>query len=266
MSLTPRRALQNNALLVELLKDSPIHRDGAKRRRVEKVLKDLEDDVSPERPIASVRTAGKRLRSASSSDAEDDRSKVSKDATDSPIADSDHEMDVLEEDALSARGLSGTGYIGRESPVHWLQTLQDKIEVLENELPRSGRSSITTSIDGSAGQHDQRITSSRGGTFTRSYFYLNSTEIEIDVQDPHAIPPEETATRLFECFQVAAHSPFRILNRTFAAQVRSFYFGMQSGSRTNVSARWKACLNLVFAIGARYASLLKEDWHTNSEA
>lgn len=265
--LTKNRALQRNQILTDLLRDSPIHHDKVKRKRVDKALKDVETDSPPGMPTTSANSAGKRTRRDSSSVEDDEISMVSEEALVVASAGCYEDLDFLEEGLLHNREISGTGYVGRESPVHWLQSLQERLSKSETGRSRvpagSGEVTGEDSEEPPNAFAERRKTISRSENFTKSYYYLDSIDIDVEVGDPHVVPSVETAQRLFGYYREVVHNPFRILGDAFVSQLRTFYFVIQSGGMLPVCAKWKACLNLVFAIGARYSHLIGDEWQAD---
>jgi hypothetical protein len=57
------------------------------------------------------------------------------------------------------------------------------------------------------------------------------------------------------------HPTFPILNRrVFEEQFRTYFRAVRNGSPPRLSAKWQMILNLVFAIGAKYAHLVNAEW------
>lgn len=86
-------------------------------------------------------------------------------------------------------------------------------------------------------------------------FYLDSDSVEIDATvDPYEMPSLETANRLFECYVEAVQCWLPIIPTAFESQLRNCYERPYP-----IPGKWKAILNLVFAIGARYTDLTKNE-------
>ncbi|KAF7455248.1 fungal specific transcription factor domain containing protein [Pyrenophora tritici-repentis] len=99
-------------------------------------------------------------------------------------------------------------------------------------------------------------------SFTGYYFYLDHIHIDIDIENPHILPTAQTAIMLFDYYSQAVHRPFKILDEVYENQLRAF-FNRDRGYTVNVCPKWKATLNLVFAIGARYSHLIGADWRAD---
>lgn len=77
-----------------------------------------------------------------------------------------------------------------------------------------------------------------------------------DVQ-PYQLPPRATADSLLACYLECVHPAFPILGKTtFLKQYQAFY----DNTNLNPGPRWLAILNLIFALGSRYSSLVQADW------
>jgi hypothetical protein len=181
---------------------------------------------------------------------------------------SDDDRDYLEEDLLDDQGSTGTGYLGRNSQVQWMRTLQRKLDhSKDNDEPYAPPShdSWEASAKRTEALDARRKEPGNNGPLSDYYFYLDDQElVEIDQVDPHTIPPAETATRLFEFYQRAVHGPFRILDYQFEDQLGTYYEVTQAGGMMDVDPKWSAILNLVFAIGARYSHLVGADWQADN--
>lgn len=235
------------------------------RKKIDDTLKNLGDDVIA--PLLT-KSLGKRTKQGSSSDEEDEKSLNSEDAQIPTLADADERSELLE-DSGHYRPTSGLGYLGSNSPVQWLQSLQNRIKPPGVETSgssyRSSAASVETSDKRSNVHHAGQRTSVRSGHFEEFNFYLDNTSIDIEIDDLDVLPPAETAMKLLEMYQQAVHNPFRILSDTFEGQVRKYYDAiMQTGGTLDVDSKWKAILNLVFAIGARYSYLAHNEWHADS--
>jgi hypothetical protein len=94
----------------------------------------------------------------------------------------------------------------------------------------------------------------------QSYLYIDKTKIDIaDNIDPDIIPPVDVAGQLYKLYQEAVHTPFCILDSQFEEQFWTYYRTAQPGAPMNTCPRWKAILNLVFAIGARFSHLINAE-------
>ncbi|PZD23065.1 fungal specific transcription factor domain containing protein, partial [Pyrenophora tritici-repentis] len=268
-------AIRKNQLLIQLLINISGQLDDETKKRVEDTLASFEDDTPPpplSRPPVS---QNKRPRQVSSPQYNDDAmSPTSADGGEAHVSasvGSNGDLDFIQKDLLQNNDAdSAVGYLGRNSQVQWLRALKIKVEQPEDEP-----SGISYGPPGDTGEAfnkraealhaRQEKSESRGvhqRSFTSYYFYLDRTNIEIDIDDPHIIPSAQTAERLFEYYKKAVHSPFKILDDIFEAQLQMF-FSEQHGFTFHVSSKWKAIMNLIFAIGARYSYLVDAGWRAD---
>jgi hypothetical protein len=233
-----------------------------------KKVDDVLQRLGHESPAESPSAPSKSMYRPSSSDVMDhDVQGLDDTLTSTSITNDDH--DYLEEDLFDDQGSTGTGYLGRNSQVQWMRTLQRKLDDSKDEssdepyAPPS-HDSWEASAKRSEALHARQNEPGNSGSLSEYYFYLDNQEmVEIDQVDPHTIPPAETATRLFDFYQKAVHGPFRILDDQFEEQLGTYYQVTQAGGMMNVDPKWSAILNLVFAIGARYSHLVDADWQAD---
>jgi len=261
--LTRHRALDKSELLTALLKDLRLSLDGEPAKTVDHVLQQFEQDTPPIMSPTSSRFMEKRPKSSSAEYEHDipppDESHVS------ASVGSDEDLDFLEEDLLDDDGSSEAVYMGRNSQVQWMRTLQRKLNQPSDEPDKSSYAPPEDSEEATRARaealHKRQKESGQKGPLSDYYFYLDKESLhEFEDVEPHAVPPAETAQKLFEAFQLAVHYPFQILDDEFKDQLHSYYRILQAGGTVNLDARWNAVLNLVFAIGARFSHLVGADW------
>lgn len=96
---------------------------------------------------------------------------------------------------------------------------------------------------------------------TDATFYLDSENIELDVVvNPYELPDPDIAEQLLDCYMDTVHSTFSIVPRSFEDQVRRFISSLRQSRAFQVPDRWRALLNLIFAIGAKYSHLSRKEW------
>jgi hypothetical protein len=231
------------------------------------VLQQFEPHAPPSTTSTLTTASTEHRPRSSSNDIEPDR-KAPNEFHVSASAGSVEDLDFLDEDLLEAQGPGGTGFLGRNSQVQWMRALERKLEQPEDEShdflyapPGDSEEAINKRAEA---LHQRRQRSSDTGRLVDYYFYLDNNKIDhVENVDPHVIPPPKTAEKLFASYQVAVHTPFRVLEDDFEAQLRTFYQMDQHDVATNVSAQWKAVLNLAFAIGARFSHLVGADWQAD---
>ena len=250
--------------------------DEASQKRIEETLASFEDDTPPPPPPTPALSRGKRARRASSSHANDDaRSTTSAEGGEAHVSasvGSNEDLNFVQEDILRTEDADNTGYVGRNSQVQWLRSLETKIEHPEREssdLPYGPPGAEGDAFNQRAKalrgrqQHGDNRQSPDNDQFVGYYFYLDKSNIDIDIGDPHVIPFADTADRLFEYYKAVVHSPFPILGDIFEHQLHAFFTRDQSSATLVVCPKWKAVMNLVFAIGARYSHLIGAEWRAD---
>ncbi|KAF2830575.1 hypothetical protein CC86DRAFT_315963 [Ophiobolus disseminans] len=261
-----REALNKNELLIALLKEIKGSLSGEHAKTVNEVLQQYEHDTPPDTPALLSRYMEQRPRS--SSDDMDHDSLAPDETQVSASVGSNEDLDFLEEDLLDHQGRDETGFLGRNSQVQWMRTLQRKLDLPTGEpsdLPYAppGDSEHAFSKRSEA-LHQRQKESGNTGPLSDYYFYLDNENIDaMDQVEPHSLPPLETASALFANYKSTVQEPFRILDDEFEAQLYKYYEIVQSGATMTVDAKWKAVLNLVLAIGARYSHLVGADWQAD---
>lgn len=275
LHLICKSAQRKSHALTALLIDISSQLDDESKKRVEDTLASFEDDTLP-RPATPALLHGKRARRASSPHAHDDAlSTTSADGGEAHVSasvGSNEDLDFVQEDILRTDEAENTGYMGRNSHVQWLRALETKIEQPEGEP-----SDLPYGPPGAAGDaFNQRAEALRGrqrhndnryppdqDQSSGYYFYLDKSNIDIDIGDPHVVPSADTAESLFEYYKAVVHSPFPILDDIFEAQLQMFFTRDQGSPKLVVCPKWKAVMNLVFAISARYSHLIGAEWRAD---
>jgi hypothetical protein len=261
--------------LTELLIDLSSELDDESKKKVHATLASFDEGTPPPAPT-HVQSHGKRARKASASHVTDDAQSVTSadggEAHVSASVGSNEDLDFVQEDILNTDEAENTGYMGRNSQIQWLRALETKIEQPEGEppdMPYGPPGATGEAFNQRAQALHARQRHSHGrqppdqDQFAGYYFYLDKSNINIDVGDPHIIPSADVADRLFAYYKAVVHSPFLILDDEFEAQLR-VYFSRDQGSPTLfVFPKWKAVMNLVFAIGARYSHLIGAEWRAD---
>jgi hypothetical protein len=146
--------------------------------------------------------------------------------------------DRVEEDLNRSEDSRSTGFIGKCSPIYWMQELENDFE------QRQPQSEGPQELENKVPLH------------AVNYHLDDLSILPLGPVNAHAMPPPELAEQLFESYLTTVHPSFPILNRTlFRAQFRTFIDdGVRPGDK------WLAILNIIFAIGARYAHLVDAPW------
>ncbi|KAE8307899.1 fungal-specific transcription factor domain-containing protein [Aspergillus transmontanensis] len=162
-----------------------------------------------------------------------------------------HIADHTEEDFNRDDFTRATGFIGKSSEISWLQMLSKYVN--------SGCEVChpTSDIPSPA------LTSSCDGPIASSNYHLDDFDMPtVERLDTSELPSKDTATKLFNAYLSSVHPSFPIIGiSTFASQFQAFFHNpsLKPGNK------WLAILNLIFAIGARYAHLTNAEWRRDED-
>jgi hypothetical protein len=185
---------------------------------------------------------------------------------------SNDDLDFVQEDLLRANETESAGFMGRNSQAQWLRALEAKVEQPENEPsymeygPPGASAEAFSRRAEALHERQERFghTQANQNSATSYYFYLDKTNIEIDLGDPNIVPSASIAQRLFGYYKNAVHSPFKLIDNEFEKQLQVYFNVIESRTTVNVCPKWKAVMNLVFAIGARYSHLVRAEWRADN--
>ena len=181
-------------------------------------------------------------------------------------------LDHINEDFNRNEASRATGYMGKTSEVTWMQRLKRHARYdSENEDEGSSKpmpDSIQTSSPSGrqmSREHGPeplppRIEKNR--SITESTYYCDDLPVVIDSHiDPYDIPMRNIADFLLTSYLESVHPAFPILDKAKFVEQYQMFFG--NGGIDN-GQDWLAILNLIFAIGAKYAQLTHADIIGNS--
>jgi Fungal specific transcription factor domain len=176
-------------------------------------------------------------------------------------------VDRIEEDFNRSQGARTTGYMGKNSEVTWLQKLRQE-NTFGSPVGPASEAEFRNKTGGASPLFEKR---SPGSESTKTLpdafegfsahdlsYHLDDFSISIpEAIDRFEIPPRETADHLFNAYLESVHPSFPIIGKmTFSSQYRKF----MEGTSASPGERWLAILNMIFAIGARYAHLVQAEW------
>lgn len=217
----------------------------------------------------SLKSLGKRARKPSTNESPERGSPPPKhgEAHVTASVGSNEDLDYLDEDLLRNRESRQTGYVGQNSEVQWLRSIQRQSQNQEGEpfgLSYGPPGASDHDVDErSRALHQRRLENGSAPVrhVTDATFYLDSDNIDLDVVvNPYELPDPEIADQLLDCYMSTVHSSFPIVPASFEDQVRRFTFSLKQNRAFRVPDRWRALLNLVFAIGAKYSHLIGTEW------
>ena len=180
---------------------------------------------------------------------------------------SNEHLDYVGEDLLRSRESRETGYVGQNSEIQWLRSVQRQSES-GNTDPYGQRygppgASRDAAKDRSDAMHERRQHAKPGsmGHITDATFYLDSDNIALDIAvDPYEMPAPKVAEKLFNHYLNSVHGTFPLMPTHFEDQFRRYINSLKSGKDFQVPDNWRAIMNLLLAIGAKYSQLVEADW------
>ncbi|KAL6703588.1 hypothetical protein ACN47E_009533 [Coniothyrium glycines] len=220
--------------------------NGPTNPRIADILEAVEEDVSELRETMVLSNSD-----FDSHGSPGNRESSITDPDDELIAES---MDMLDENLHEDEQARATGFIGKSSEVQWLRT----VAIAQNETSDGESNGIAPARRASNSPSSEQVNS-----FS---FWTDGESLEMDAYiDPYGLPSPEIAERLLQCYMLKVHDSFPILPRKlFESQFRIYFRALQSGNAPRLSSKWQAILNLVFAIGAKYTSLVKAPWQADA--
>lgn len=230
----------------------------------------VEDDLVSMDSLQSVRTLGKRPREqpAPRQETRDGDDGNHGEAFVTASVGSNEDLDFLDEDLMRNRESRETGYMGQNSEVQWLRSVQRQAERANSEDPQGQRygppgASLAAIDERSEALHERRQNARPGSMqhITDASFYLDGDDIEVDIAvDPDEIPGPDIAEKLFDCYMGTVHGTFPLMPNNFEDQFRRYIQSLRYGRPYTIPPPWRATMNLLFAIGAKYSHLTGADW------
>lgn len=175
----------------------------------------------------------------------------------------------MAEDLMRTKQSRATGYMGKNTETQWLKKLH-----YEAEAPVHGFEGPFGPPGDSVQAHDERVDTMRQRRdkhpvppieINSCSFYLDEQPLAMNsLADPHELPPFPLAERLLKCYMSTVQSSFPFLSqKTFTRQFYHYYISISRGSPYRLPRKWRAMLNLVFAIGAAHSHLIEADWRAD---
>lgn len=269
-----RGALRKVQILTALFNDVSTQLDEKGKNKIQEVLASFEDDTpSLSTPLVPSVLHSKRQRQSSYFD-DDAVSSTSADVGEAFVSasvGSNEDLDFVQEDLLRVNEAESAGFMGRNSQAQWLRALESKVEQPGGEPsfsnygpPGASSEAFNRRAEALHGrQQKSGYTQANANSATNYYFYLDKANIDVEIGDPNVVPSASTAQSLFGYYKHAVYSPFKLVDDEFERQLQ-FYLNEKDGIVTaNVCPKWKAVMNLVFAIGARYSYLVDAEWRAD---
>jgi hypothetical protein len=152
----------------------------------------------------------------------------------------------VDEDLNRTNRTRATGFIGKTSEISWMKRLQKEI----NKHSRNKKD-----VSG-PGQDRKEDTKDRVSLHTLNY---RLDDLDICVPGPiqlYTLPSRPLADQLIDDYLETVHPFFPIISKsTFRVQYKGLF-----DNSARPSDKWLAMLNIIFAISARHAHLIKAPW------
>ncbi|KAF1832463.1 fungal-specific transcription factor domain-containing protein [Decorospora gaudefroyi] len=257
-----------NQDLVNLLQDLKQRVNECDKKVINEALHDVEDDLVSLGSVQSARSLGKRARQSSATNENQDNGEHGEAFVTASVG-SNEDLDVLDEDLMRSRESRETGYMGQNSEVQWLRSVQRQTGC-GNTDPHGQRYGPPGASRGAMNERSdalhERRQNARPGSMqhtTDATFYLDSDDIEIDIAvDPYELPDPYVAEQLFECYLTKVHGTFPLMTANFDDQFRRYIQTLKENRACfyNIPDKWRANMNLLFAIGSKYSHLIGAEW------
>ncbi|KAK8204656.1 fungal-specific transcription factor domain-containing protein, partial [Phyllosticta capitalensis] len=179
---------------------------------------------------------------------------------------SQQSVDLVGEDLNQTEQTRATGFIGKVSDVAWAQRLahvQNSHTVDECE----GQNAWGKAGDSERAKKDRlEADRRRHAPGTRPKDKVSDYNYHVDSEDvlllsnvdKDELPPAEMATNMCESYMEHVQCMFPALSKSDFMGQFQMYLG--SHNPESLPAKWRAILNLVFAIGARFSHLAEAPW------
>lgn len=157
-------------------------------------------------------------------------------------------LDHINEDFNHSAATRATGFMGKNSELTWIQSLKK----------RTARSSNASDEEASAAEAASGPFGSSLSPLNESTYHCDDLTILVpDQVDPHEVPPRPISDALFQVYLETVHPAFPIIGKiNFISQYQRF----SDNPHIQTGNSWKAILNLIYAIGAKYSHLVQVDW------
>lgn len=161
-------------------------------------------------------------------------------------------LDHIHEDFNESLATRTTGFIGKNSELVWMQRLKKETSYSSDVNEKAGPT-LQTDEDESPD-----VLGAGMNPINESTYHCDDLTILIPERvDPNEVPPRQIADALFQMYLDTVHHSFPIIGKlNFVSQYQRFL----DTPNIVTGDSWKAILNLIFAIGAKYSHLVQADW------
>ncbi len=169
-------------------------------------------------------------------------------------------VDRVSEDFNRDAASRATGYYGKNSETTWMQRLRQHADQTEEETQHEDSDVASNALADSLTQDGRAssLTPINGSTYHCDDLPLAIAHLHVD---PYEAPAEHIADLLFQSYLDTVHPTFPIVGKTtFTGQYKEYF-----AKHTVPNDNWLAILNIILAIGAKYAHHTKaerrgDDW------
>jgi hypothetical protein len=188
---------------------------------------------------------------------------------------SNENTDVMDQELNHNENSNATGFLGRTSEVQWMRRLSADAEQAGKSRNKDDGPFGPPGNSHEAATQRERARSIRRDTLvspprdaTTSSFYLDDEIADLDfVVDPDELPPFDVAERLLNCYLSQVQDSFPILvKKSFVRHFYRYYASVGRNRPETLAPKWKATLNLVFAISSAYSHLIEAEWRDDGES
>lgn len=169
-------------------------------------------------------------------------------------------LDNINEDYNRSAASRATGFLGKNSEVVWMQRLKEWANEPSSEggSPRGSDQSTEHEKLGPTPEKGTGPGALREQSASGSSYHCDDLPVIVtDQVDPFELPPKLVADQFFQSYLDTVHPAFPILGKsTFISQYQTF----AHRESLNTGNNWRAILNMIFAIAAKYSHLIRAEW------
>ena len=241
----------------QLLRHLSIRGDSATQLAIQKALKKSttpEGDERPARASSGARAGHRALAREGPVEIDAEVSDDGEDRVGGEVG-STGSLDHVNQDFGRDDAAASAGYFGKTSDVAWIE--RARREAIEPSGAQ-GQEPLDPDYDNRAAASPGAAASAPADDARPPTYYLDDDELHLPEQvDETALPPRTVADVLVGAYFGSMQLSFPILSRDEFNDVYERCFG---GPGEPVSRRWRAAVNLVFAIGAKYCFVTRSGW------
>ncbi|KAL1619968.1 hypothetical protein SLS56_009887 [Neofusicoccum ribis] len=265
-----KRATERGDRLMQLLRDisQEVYLPAHLLRKVQAIESEIPDD---DQSVLSVQTtASKRRRRLSATDRRRRSSSPGEPQGEADISanvGSEESVDLIAEDLNRTTKMRAVGFVGKNSEVAWAQRLaqaqtdglKDKEQGHQKTYGKPGTSQDAMLDRMAAAKMRQTSEGKRENSIADFTYHLDMENVlTVDCVDKDELPPPHLAKQLLNSYMKTVGDTWPVLIKSeFLGQFQHY---LRSKNPQGLPAMWRALLNMVFAIGAKFSHLTGADW------